>query len=108
MCGEAGVALLGVGAAASATPSSSQSPGRRSGRPGGSAVTGTVVTGNANGVGNIAELNLDATQIGQPSGLLSQAVEVLRLNTVGGVAPARHVRPAGHPDRQRPTRPTTC
>ncbi|TDO57504.1 CHRD domain-containing protein [Kribbella sp. VKM Ac-2571] len=53
----------------------------------GSAVTGKVVTKNANGTGNIAELDLDATQIGKSSGLLSNAVEVLRLNTVGGVAP---------------------
>ncbi|MET9317092.1 CHRD domain-containing protein [Kribbella sp. NPDC003505] len=53
----------------------------------GSAVTGKVVSKNANGAGNIAELDLDATQIGNSSGLLSNAVEVLRLNTVGGVAP---------------------
>ena len=55
--------------------------------PDGSAVTGKVVTKNANGAGNIAELNLDATQIGKPTGLLAHVVEVLRLNTVGGVAP---------------------
>jgi hypothetical protein len=68
--------------------------------PDGSAVSGTVVDRNANGAGNIAELNLDATQIGTSSGLVSRAVEVLRLNTVGGVAPAgRHLRPAGHADR---------
>ena len=53
----------------------------------GSAVTGKVVSKNANGAGNIAELDLDASQIGGSSGLLSNAVEVLRLNTVGGVAP---------------------
>jgi CHRD domain/Protein of unknown function (DUF3455) len=53
----------------------------------GSAVTGKVVSKNANGAGNIAELDLGATQIGKSSGLLSNAVEVLRLNTVGGVAP---------------------
>jgi hypothetical protein len=53
----------------------------------GSAVTGKVVSKNANGAGNIAELDLDATQIGKSYGLLSNAVEVLRLNTVGGVAP---------------------
>ncbi len=56
--------------------------------PDGSAVTGTVVTRNPNGAGNIAELNLDATQIGASTGLLANVVEVLRLNTVGGVAPA--------------------
>jgi hypothetical protein len=56
--------------------------------PDGTAVTGKVVTKNANGGGNIAELNLDATQIGRSTGLLGDVVEVLRLNTVGGVAPA--------------------
>jgi hypothetical protein len=56
--------------------------------PDGSAVTGTVATRNTNGDGNIAELNLDATQIGTSTGLLGHVVEVLRLNTVGGVAPA--------------------
>ena len=55
--------------------------------PDGSAVSGKLVSKNANGAGNIAELNLDATQIGKPTGLLSHVVEVLRLNTVGGVAP---------------------
>ena len=66
--------------------------------PDGSAVTGTkVVTRNANGAGNIAELDLDATQIGNSSGLLSNAVEVLRLNTVGGVAPAGNCDPQTTP-----------
>jgi len=55
--------------------------------PDGSAVSGKLVSKNANGAGNIAELNLDATQIGKPTGLLAHVVEVLRLNTVGGVAP---------------------
>jgi hypothetical protein len=55
--------------------------------PDGSAVTGKVVSKNANGAGNIAELDLDATQIGKSAGLLANVVEVLRLNTVGGVAP---------------------
>ncbi|MET9269809.1 CHRD domain-containing protein [Kribbella sp. NPDC003557] len=63
----------------------------------GSAVTGKVVTRNANGAGNIAELDLDATQIGDSSGLLSNAVEVLRLNTVGGVAPTGHCDPQATP-----------
>jgi hypothetical protein len=48
--------------------------------PDGSAVSGKVVDKNANGAGNIAELNLDATQIGQPTGLLAHVVEMLRLN----------------------------
>ncbi|TCM48981.1 CHRD domain-containing protein [Kribbella sp. VKM Ac-2568] len=63
----------------------------------GSAVTGKVVTKNANGAGNIAELDLDATQIGDSSGLLSNAVEVLRLNTVGGVAPTGTCDPHATP-----------
>ena len=76
--------------------------------PDGSAVTGKVVTKNANGAGNIAELNLDATQIGTSTGLLAHAVEVLRLNTAGGVAPAGPAtrRPPRSP--ASPTRPTTC
>jgi CHRD domain/Protein of unknown function (DUF3455) len=66
--------------------------------PDGSAVTGpTVVTRNDNGAGNIAELNLDATQIGASTGLLAHAVEVLRLNTVGGVAPAGSCDPQATP-----------
>src|SRR5262249_15698331 len=65
--------------------------------PDGSAVTGKVVTRNANGAGNIAELNLDATQIGASTGLLAHAVEVLRLNTAGGVAPARPFDPQATP-----------
>src|SRR6516165_10805805 len=65
--------------------------------PDGSAVTGKVAARNSNGDGNIAELNLDATQIGTPSGLLGDVVEVLRLNTVGGVAPAGVCDPAATP-----------
>jgi hypothetical protein len=65
--------------------------------PDGSAVSGKVVTRNANGAGNIAELNLDATQIGASTGLLAHAVEVLRLNTVGGVAPTGTCDPQATP-----------
>jgi len=65
--------------------------------PDGSAVTGMVVSRNANGDGNIAELDLDATQIGNSTGLLSDVVEVLRLNTVGGVAPAGPCDPQATP-----------
>ena len=65
--------------------------------PDGSAVSGKLVTKNANGAGNIAELNLDATQIGTSTGLLAHAVEVLRLNTVGGVAPAGTCDPQATP-----------
>jgi hypothetical protein len=65
--------------------------------PDGSAVTGKTVTKNANGAGNIAEVNLDATQIGNSSGLLSHVVEVLRLNTVGGLAPTGTCDPQATP-----------
>src|SRR5215472_14013996 len=65
--------------------------------PDGSAVTGKVITKNGNGAGNIAELNLDATQTGASTGLLAHAVEVLRLNTVGGVAPAGSCDPQATP-----------
>ena len=65
--------------------------------PDGSAVTGKLVAKNANGTGNIAEVNLDATQIGNSTGLLSHVVEVLRLNTVGGVAPTGTCDPQATP-----------
>ena len=65
--------------------------------PDGSAVSGKIVARNANGAGNIAELDLDATQIGASSGLLAHVVEVLRLNTVGGVAPAGACDPQATP-----------
>jgi hypothetical protein len=65
--------------------------------PDGSAVSGKLVTKNANGAGNIAELNLDATQIGASTGLLAHVVEVLRLNTVGGVQPAGTCDPQATP-----------
>ncbi|MDJ0342011.1 DUF3455 domain-containing protein [Streptomyces sp. H10-C2] len=56
--------------------------------PDGSAVTGTVLTKTPNGQGNIPELDLRATQSGRHDGLLSDTQEILRLNTVGGVAAA--------------------
>jgi hypothetical protein len=65
--------------------------------PDGSAVTGTVLARTANGAGNIAELDLDATQTGAPAGLLADAVEVLRLNTLGGAAPAGPCDPQATP-----------
>ena len=65
--------------------------------PDGTAVTGKVATRNDNGAGNIAELDLDATQIGKSTGLLGDVVEVLRLNTVGGVAPAGACDPQATP-----------
>ncbi|MEU0966611.1 CHRD domain-containing protein [Streptomyces sp. NPDC005917] len=61
--------------------------------PDGSAVTGTVLTKTANGDGNIPELDLKATQSGKKHGLLAHTGEVLRLNTVGGVAPAGSCTP---------------
>src|SRR5215469_14306345 len=60
---------------------------------------------NANGAGNIAELNLDATQTGDSTGLLAHAVEVLRLNTLGGVAPAGTCDPQAASSASRPTSP---
>ncbi|MFE9398248.1 CHRD domain-containing protein [Streptomyces flavidovirens] len=53
-----------------------------------SAVTGTLLSKSANGAGNIPELALQAEQSGEKHGLLAQTTEILRLNTVGGVAPA--------------------
>ncbi|MFG1997854.1 DUF3455 domain-containing protein [Spirillospora sp. NPDC048911] len=61
--------------------------------PDGSAVTGSVISRTPNGAGNIAELDLAATQAGEPKGLLSRMNEILRLNTVGGVAPAGTCEP---------------
>ncbi|MFJ3778516.1 CHRD domain-containing protein [Streptomyces sp. NPDC090075] len=56
--------------------------------PDGSAVTGAVLTRTPNGDGNIPELDLKATRSGKKHGLLAHTGEILRLNTVGGVAPA--------------------
>jgi CHRD domain-containing protein/uncharacterized protein DUF3455 len=70
----------------------------------GSAVTGAVVTKTPNGTGNIAELDLNATQAGAPTGLLAGTVEILRLNTVGGVAPAGTCDPATRPIAKVPYR----
>ncbi|HET6859805.1 MAG TPA: CHRD domain-containing protein [Streptomyces sp.] len=52
-----------------------------------SAVTGAVISRTPNG-DNIPELDLKATQSGAKHGLFSRTSEILRLNTVGGVAPA--------------------
>lgn len=62
-----------------------------------SAVTGTVLSRTPNGKGNIAELDIAATQVGQPVGLLAGTSEILRLNTVGGVAPAGTCDPVTQP-----------
>ncbi len=59
----------------------------------GSAVTGAVVSRTPNGEGNIPELDLKATRSGKPHGLLAGTAEILRLNTVGGVAPTGSCTP---------------
>ncbi len=61
--------------------------------PDGSAVRGTVVAKTPNGDGNIPELVLDAAQTGAKTGLLAHATQILRLNTVGGVAPTGACKP---------------
>ncbi|KOG09262.1 CHRD domain-containing protein [Streptomyces viridochromogenes] len=61
--------------------------------PDGSAVTGAVISRTPNGDGNIPELDLKATQSGKHHGLLADTAEILRLNTVGGVAPAGSCTP---------------
>lgn len=53
-----------------------------------SQVTGKLISRTPNGDKNIPELDLAATQTGKPRGLLAGTAEILRLNTVGGVAPA--------------------
>ncbi|MDJ0464364.1 CHRD domain-containing protein [Streptomyces sp. H27-C3] len=53
-----------------------------------SAVTGAVISRTPNGAANIPELDLQAQQSGKKRGLLAHTGEILRLNTVGGVAPA--------------------
>ncbi|MER5790029.1 CHRD domain-containing protein [Streptomyces sp. NPDC001980] len=61
--------------------------------PDGTAVTGAVLTKTANGTGNIPELDLRTTRSGKKHGLLAHTGEILRLNTVGGVAPAGSCTP---------------
>jgi hypothetical protein len=58
-----------------------------------SAVTGAVISKTPNGDKNVAELDLKATQSGKHRGLLADTQEILRLNTVGGVAPAGSCSP---------------
>ncbi|MFE6484887.1 CHRD domain-containing protein [Streptomyces sp. NPDC057757] len=60
--------------------------------PDGSAVTGAVISRTPNGA-NIPELDLTATRSGERRGLLAGTQEILRLNTVGGVAPAGSCTP---------------
>jgi hypothetical protein len=63
----------------------------------GSSVSGKLISKTPNGADNIAELDLDLTQTGKDSGKFANAVEVLRLNTVGGVAPAGSCDPKSQP-----------
>ncbi|MFF2366531.1 CHRD domain-containing protein [Streptomyces sp. NPDC058122] len=58
-----------------------------------SAVTGTLIAKTPNGATNIPELDLRATKSGRDHGLLAGTQEILRLNTVGGVAPAGSCAP---------------
>ncbi|MFI0967472.1 CHRD domain-containing protein [Streptomyces sp. NPDC021080] len=58
-----------------------------------SAVTGTLIAKTPNGATNIPELDLAATRSGRDHGLLAGTQEILRLNTVGGVAPAGSCTP---------------
>jgi hypothetical protein len=62
-----------------------------------SAVTGKLLNKTPNGDGNIPSLELELTQTGAPVGQFASAVEVLRLNTVGGVAPAGACDPRRQP-----------
>ncbi|MFI5689557.1 CHRD domain-containing protein [Streptomyces sp. NPDC051636] len=61
--------------------------------PDGSAVTGALISKTPNGDGNIPELDLKATRSGKHHGLLARTPEILRLNTVGGVAPTGSCAP---------------
>ncbi|MEY9963548.1 hypothetical protein ABIA33_001581 [Streptacidiphilus sp. MAP12-16] len=70
--------------------------------PDGSAVTGTVVSKTPNGQGDIPELDLTAARSGARSGLLADTDEVLRLNTVGGVAPSGSCDPHRTPIAEVP------
>ncbi|MEU3985356.1 CHRD domain-containing protein [Streptomyces sp. NPDC026672] len=65
--------------------------------PDGSSVSGTVLNKLDNGKGNIPELILRAQQTGKPEGLLAKTQLVLRLDTVGGVAPAGTCNPSSQP-----------
>lgn len=58
-----------------------------------SAVTGSLISKTPNGDKNIPELDLKATQSGKHRGLLADTAEILRLNTVGGVAPSGSCSP---------------
>jgi hypothetical protein len=61
--------------------------------PDGSKVTGKKVSEKPAGDGNVPELELEATQSGNPAGLLSKTKKILRVNTKGGVAPSGPCQP---------------
>ncbi|GHB06851.1 CHRD domain-containing protein [Streptomyces chryseus] len=58
-----------------------------------SAVTGSLIARSPNGAGNIPELDLRAQRSGAKHGLFARTTEILRLNTVGGTAPAGDCEP---------------
>ncbi|MFD5099079.1 CHRD domain-containing protein [Streptomyces albidochromogenes] len=58
-----------------------------------SAVTGSLIARSPNGAGNIPELDLRARSTGAEHGRLARTTEILRLNTVGGTAPAGDCEP---------------
>ncbi|WP_405880381.1 CHRD domain-containing protein [Streptomyces sp. NBC_01136] len=84
-------ALLGGGIAHSFVKPNSGTPQWVA--PDRSAVTGALISKTPNGDKNIPELDLKATQSGKHRGLLADTQEILRLNTVGGIAPAGSCTP---------------
>jgi hypothetical protein len=68
----------------------------------GSAVTGKLISRSANGAENIAELDLAATSSGKNKGRFASTVEILRLNTVGGLAPTGTCDPQKKPIAKSP------
>lgn len=70
--------------------------------PDGSAVTGKLITRIPNGAANIPELDLAATSSGKDKGRFASTVEILRLNTVGGLAPAGACDPKTRPIAKSP------
>jgi len=68
----------------------------------GSAVTGKLISRTPNSAANIAELDLAATSSGRPKGRFASTVEILRLNTVGGLAPTGPCDPNAKPIAKSP------
>jgi hypothetical protein len=65
-------------------------------------VQGKTISKIPNGTNNIPELVLQATQSGKSSGILSKTQYVLRLDTVGGVAPTGACNPGAQPKIEVP------